>query len=172
MKYQLITLLLLLSIGSLQVSAGDDVSQSKTIQLDGNTSPPANIDDVHWLVGAWTGDAFGSKFEEVWNPPSAGSMVGMFKVFDEQQGVIFYELMLIVEEEGSLNFKVKHFNADFTGWESKDDYVNFPLVKIEENAIHFGGLSFYRKNENEMTAYVAIKQKDGSIKEEKLSYFK
>ena len=28
-------------------------------------------------------------------------------------------LLLLVEEEGSLSLKVKHFNADFTAWEDK-----------------------------------------------------
>ena len=45
--------------------------------------------------------------------PSAGSMVGMFKLFSEEQGVNFYEIMLIVEQENSLSLLVKHFTADF-----------------------------------------------------------
>ena len=36
----------------------------------------------------------------------------------------FYELMLLAEEEGSLVLKVKHFSADFTAWEDKEDYLS------------------------------------------------
>lgn len=141
-----------------------------TFKLDGDLRPAANIDQAAWLSGNWLGTAFGSSFEEVWNPPSANTMVGMFKVFDEKDGVSFYELMLIVEEHNSLTLKVKHFAADFTGWESKDDFVSFPLVKVDKQAIHFAGLSFYKTAKNKMIGYVAIGQKDGQPKEEKLTY--
>lgn len=141
-----------------------------TFKLDGETLPAANIKDVAWLSGNWQGTAFGSSFEEVWNPPSAGSMVGMYKVFDQKKGVSFYELMLIVREKQGLTLKVKHFSPDFGGWEDKDSFVSFPLIRADDNEIHFAGLSFYKINENEMTGYIAIGQRDGGIKEEKLTY--
>lgn len=42
-------------------------------------SPDATIDQVAWIQGSWQGEAFGGTVEEVWNSPSAGSMMGMFK---------------------------------------------------------------------------------------------
>ena len=103
-----------------------------TFQLDDPANQPsAKLNDVSWLVGNWVGTAFGAQIEEVWNPPSAGSMVGLFKVIRDEQ-VSFYEIMLIVEEEGSLNLKVKHFNADFSAWEEKTEHVTFRLVAIGE----------------------------------------
>jgi len=57
------------------------------------------------MVGSWTGEAFGGTFEEVWNPASLGTMVGLFK-FMGDDAVSFYELMLLTEEEGSLVLKV------------------------------------------------------------------
>ena len=111
---------------------------------EGESRPAATLEDAHWLVGAWTGTAFGKRFEEVWNAPSAGSMVGMFKLFDDT-GVAFYELLLLVVEEGTLSLKVKHFNADFSAWEDKQEHINFRLVKLEPEALHFGGISFYRR---------------------------
>ncbi len=139
-----------------------------TFRLDDPTNaPPATLDDVSWLVGNWVGTAFGSQIEEVWNPPSAGSMVGLFKVFQEE--VSFYEIMLLVEEEGSLNLKVKHFNADFSAWEEKTEHVTFRLVAIEEDAIHFSGLSFYRTGPDEFVGYIAMRYGD-EVREEKLQY--
>ena len=152
---------------------GNAAAQSRhtehTFKLDDpNKRPAATLADVSWLVGSWTGDAFGNRFEEVWNPPSAGSMVGMYKVLDGDQ-VSFYELMLIVEEERSLSLKVKHFNADFSAWEDKMGYVDFRLVRIENDAIHFSGLSFYRISDDEMHAFLVIGNGD-KIREEKLLY--
>ena len=135
---------------------------------DPANAPQATLEDVGWLVGDWVGTAFGAQIEEVWNPPSAGSMVGLFKVIHEEQ-VSFYEIMLLVEEEGSLSLKVKHFNADFSAWEEKDEYVTFRLVAIEEDAIHFSGLSFYRTGPDEFVGYIAMRYGD-EVREERLDY--
>ncbi len=135
---------------------------------DAESRPPATLENVSWLVGSWSGEAFGSTFEEVWNPPSAGSMIGLWKLLNDGQ-VVFYEIMLLVEEEGSLSLKVKHFNADFTAWETKEDFVRFRFVKYETDAVHFEGLSFYRIDENTMHAFIVMKH-EGNLREEKMVY--
>jgi hypothetical protein len=126
---------------------------------EGEQAPVATLEDAGWLAGSWSGTAFGSRFEEVWNAPSADSMVGMFKLLDDD-GVKFYELVLMTVEDNTLSLKVKHFNADFTSWEDKEDFVDFRLVKKEENALHFGGLSFYRRNDDLIDAYVVMKNEE------------
>lgn len=137
---------------------------------DPEIRPKATIEQITWLAGSWTGTAFDKQFEEVWNPPSAGSMVGMFKLFDQEKGVSFYELMLIVEQQGSLSLLVKHFSSEFVSWETKEDHVNFKLVAIKENELHFSGLSFYKVSDNEINAYLALRMKDDSLVEEKLVF--
>ena len=140
-----------------------------TLKLDDpDNRPAATLEDVAWLVGSWSGEAFGNKFEEVWNPPSAGSMIGFFKLLGGDE-VVFYELLLLVEEQGSLSLKVKHFNADFTAWENKEDYVTFRFVKAEQDALHFSGIGFYRVDEDTMHAYLRMRSGD-EIREEKLVY--
>ena len=135
---------------------------------DPDVRPPATLEDVSLLVGSWSGEAFGSSFEESWNPPSAGSMIGFFKLFDGDE-VAFYELLLLVEEHGSLSLKVKHFNPDFTAWEEKADYITFRFIKAEEDAVHFSGISFYRIDENTMYGYLVMRFGE-EIREEKLVY--
>jgi len=140
-----------------------------TFKLDDpENRPAATLDDVSWLVGNWSGEAFGSTFEEGWNPPSAGSMIGFFKLMDGDN-VVFYELLLLVEEEGSLSLKVKHFNADFTAWEEKADYVTFRYIKSDDDAIHFSGISFYRIDEDTMHGYIVFRNGE-EVREEQLVY--
>ncbi len=140
-----------------------------TYQLEpGEERPPASLEDASWLVGSWVGTGFGQRIEEVWNPPTAGSMVGMFKLYGEE-GVAFYELMLLVVEDGSLSLKVKHFDPDFTAWEEKADYGEFRLVKKEEAALHFHGLSFYRRDDDVIDVYIVIRRND-SWSEHHLAY--
>ncbi len=141
----------------------------KTFRLEDGMSPvAATLDEVHWLVGNWVGDAFGSKFEEVWNAPSAGSMVGLFKLYDTK-GVKFYEILTLVEAGGSLEMRVKHFSEEFVAWEEKSDFISFPLVAIEKDAIHFSGLSFYKIDQNRIDGYIRMRRKTG-VSEEKLEY--
>lgn len=163
---------LILLLGGLLLAGAvtaQSVKTEHTFKLDNvDARVPATLDDVAWMVGAWTGDAFGGTFEEVWNPPSLGTMVGMFKVLGDEK-VNFYELLLLAEEEGSLVLKVKHFHADFTAWEDKDDYVTFRLVSISPDAAHFSGLSFYRKGDDEIHTFLAL-HSDEKVWEEKLVY--
>lgn len=162
------TLLSLLAAIALQAHAQSPRTEH-TFQLDGDTRPQATLTQVAWLAGSWEGEAFGERFEEVWNPASGGSMVGMFKLMNGDD-VGFYELMLLVEEEGSLSLKVKHFNPDFSAWEDKKDYVDFKLVKVEPDAVHFSGLSFYRRGDDAIDGYIVMRTNDGAISEEKLVY--
>jgi len=135
---------------------------------DAESRPAATIEDAAMLIGSWQGEAFGSQFEESWNPPSAGSMIGFFKLFDEDD-VAFYELLLLVEEDGSLSLKVKHFSAEFNAWEDKEDYVTFRFIKADEDAVHFSGISFYRVDKNTLHGYIVMRNGE-DIREEKLVY--
>lgn len=159
-------LLLGLAIGSAQAQTQ---RSEHTYRLDDPAArPAATLEDVAWLAGSWTGTAFGQRFEEVWKSPSAGSMVGLFKLYDGDQ-VSFYELLLLIEEEGSLAIRVKHFSPEFVAWEEKSDYVSFPLVRVDENAVHFSGLSFHRVDDDTIVGYIVMKN-DAGIREEKLEY--
>jgi len=163
----------LAALAMLVVGAANAQSQhtEHTLKLDDSEArPPATLADVEWLVGSWAGPAFGGTAEEVWNPPSAGSMLGMFKLVQDGE-VTFYELLALVEQEGSLELKVKHFNADFTAWETKEDYITFRFISADDNVIHFSGISFYRVNEDEIHVYLALHNEEKTW-EEKLVYIR
>jgi hypothetical protein len=165
--FRLVTVFALLLAGHAALAQSQRTEH--TFKLDEpENRPAATLDDVSWLVGNWSGEAFGNTFEEGWNPASAGSMIGFFKLMDGDE-VAFYELLLLVEEEGSLSLKVKHFNADFTAWEDKADYVTFRYVKSDDDAIHFSGVSFYRIDVDTMHAYLVLRSGE-EISEEQLVY--
>ncbi len=159
---------LLLCIGT---AAAQSQRTEHTLNLDDPDNPPAaSLADASLLVGSWTGNAFGGTFEQVWNPPSAGSMVGLFKLMHDSE-VSFFEILLLAEEEGTLNLKVKHFNADFSAWEDKKEHITFRFIKAEEDALHFSGISFYRISDDEMHAYIVMRSGD-EVREEKLVYLR
>ncbi len=117
--------------------------------------PAASIEDMAWLAGSWEGEAFGGRFEEVWSEPSGGTMMGMFKLLQDGEPA-FYELQLIVEEEGSLTWQVKHFNPDFEAWEEKPDYVSFRLVEITRDAAYFSGMTLKKIDADSLQVFLAM----------------
>ncbi|MDJ0655836.1 MAG: DUF6265 family protein [Xanthomonadales bacterium] len=160
---------LALIVGSAVTGAAELRTEHTYGLSEGEARPQATLEDAAFLAGSWTGTAFGKQFETVWNPPSQGSMVGLFKLFDDQ-GVSFYEILLLtVDEEGALSLKVKHFTPDFIAWEEKEDFINFRLVKLSEDELHFSGLSFYRRGDDRMDGYIVMRNGD-QLSEQHLVY--
>jgi hypothetical protein len=144
------------SLALMAVTAlGADKVTAHTVKLSaGEKSPPATLADMRWLTGHWTGEAFGGKTEELWTEPAGPNMSGLYRLVKGEQ-TIFYEIMVVAEENGSLVFRLKHFNADLTGWEEKNEVRSFPLVAKQDGAMHFEGMSFHPAGD-ELTVYLAV----------------
>jgi hypothetical protein len=139
------------------------------------TRPAATLDAVWWLAGGtWRGDGLGGVTEEIWSTPAAGAMMGMFRVLKPGaaggQELVFYEFLTFVEQDGSLALKLKHFNADLTGWEEKGGFVTFRLARVTPEAIYFDGLTFRREGKDKMTIFLALRERNGTLREEVFRY--
>ncbi len=149
---------------------GQQPNTENTVRLaEGATSPPATLGDMAWLAGSWTGEGLGGQVEEIWSPPQAGAMMGMFRLLRDGK-TVFYELMTLVEEGGSLVLRLKHFGPDLTGWEEKAETVDFPLVAVAGDRLLFDGLTFSRHGNDAVTIYVAISAEDGAVRDEAFRY--
>ncbi|MFO0921693.1 MAG: DUF6265 family protein [Pirellulales bacterium] len=139
-------------------------------QLEPNAeSPKAKLSDLQWIVGTWNGKGLGGNNDEVWSSAESGSMMGMYRHHKDGK-IVFYELMIITEEKGSLLLRIKHFDAQLKGWESREESKEFPLVAVEKDAVYFAGLSFHRVNANRIDVDVAIQGKDGKSEELRFEY--
>ncbi len=123
-----------------------------------------SFDDFEWLVGFWEGEAFGGHFEEVWLPESGGSMSGIFKLITNDS-VSFYEIFTITFDSTDPVLRVKHFNADLTGWEEKDEVVTFPFISAGDGEIRFDGLTYRKRSDKTMQIILKIKNSDGKVTE-------
>lgn len=158
-----------LIIGILLSQVSIVLAQNTMKLADGENSPPAAVEELAWLEGHWTADALGGTAEEIWSAPKAGAMMGMFRA--EREGEIsFYEFFTIQQKNGTLLLQIKHFNGDLTGWEEKNETVDFPLVKLEDRAVWFDGLTMRLIDENHLTVYVRSENRDGSETELVFSY--
>ncbi len=129
----------------------------------------AKIEDVAWISGHWAGEALGGRCEEVWLPPRAGSMIGMYRLTKSGK-TVFFELFSLSEVDSSVVLRLKHFHPDLKGWEEKDETIDFPLVAFTETDLFFDGLTFHKVNDNEITVFLAIRSEDGQLREETFSY--
>ncbi len=152
---KIIILGLLVLIGISHGQASDSINDSVT------------IDDLAWLAGHWEGEAFGSVCEEIWSRPSASTMVGTFKLFNDDK-VIFYEIMILSVDSTGPHVTLKHFNPDLTGWEEKNDVVTFPFKNYSDNFLELEGISYHRFAVDSLLITVGTHMKDGTITEEKI----
>ncbi len=151
-KEFLITLLVtLIALAPLVTTAEES---SETINTE------VTIDDLTWLTGRWIGDGFGGTVEEVWNQPLGGSMTGSFKLVSKNE-ISFYEIMTLTVEDGTPTVRLKHFNADLTGWEEKDEVISFEFISLSENNLHLNGISYQRTHPDSLIITVGSQSAEG-----------
>jgi hypothetical protein len=135
---------------------------------------PAGLDQLGWLAGTWRGQGLGgAPAAETYSSPQAGQIFGTFVQEDGKGGVQFYELVQIVPRGGSLVYRLRHFNADLTGWEDAKagKAVEFVLVAVEGDAFHFNGLTVRRDGADGLRTAVRIDSRDGKpAREASFSY--
>ena len=138
--------------------AAQTASTDNTVRLaDGAASPAARVADLAFLAGSWRGPGVdGGDSEEIWAEPAAGQMMGVFRQFRDGKPR-FYEFMLMSEVGDTVELRIKHFNPDVTGWEEKDKYTTFKLVKVEGQNAWFSGLTFKRQG-NSLKIYLALRR--------------
>ena len=78
-------------------------------------SAEISIDQLAFFAGHWSGDVVGGVAEEGWFAPSGGTMIGAFRVM-QNNVTLFSEFFLIEESDEGIIFRFKHFNNDYTTW--------------------------------------------------------
>ncbi|MCH6199422.1 DUF6265 family protein [Aquiflexum sp. LQ15W] len=139
-----VLLLLLVFLFSIKGNA-QEVLHLDQAQPAGNGS----IQELDWLAGYWIGTGLGGDCEELWLPPMDNSMIGTFRFIMEGE-LIFSEYMHMIEEDGRLSLKIKHFNRDLTAWEEKEDWTVFKFIKTEGQTAYFSGITFHRAGDELM----------------------
>lgn len=144
-------------------------AQETRIAPEGHVPPPATVSQLDWLVGQWVGEGIGdAPAMESWLPPTGGTMVGTFIQQNDDGSIIFTEHMYLTEQDGSLEVRLKHFNADLTGWEDKEGMVRFRLVALEDCAAYFSALTY--RCDGEGGLLVAVRMKSDKPEPQELAF--
>lgn len=136
---------------------------------DAPPRPKAAIADAAWLSGRWVGEGMGGTFQQAMSDPAQGRILGYFTLVQGEK-VIFHQLILLVEHEGSLTLKVKHFTPDFVGWEDKEKALEFPLISASPDTLAFRAMIFRRTGPDTMTLTIRMTSRDGTGRDEVLRY--
>jgi hypothetical protein len=160
---------LLAALAFLLAALAPAVAQETRTAAPGAAPPPARVADLAWLAGEWEGEGITGPAREVYSRPVGGQMTGHF-VQTRDGGIWFFEIMSIAEVNGSLEYRLKHFNADLSGWEERADVRTFPLVAVEEGAWYFDGLTIRRDGPDGMIGAVRIAHDDGTTSEAVFRY--
>jgi hypothetical protein len=97
-------------------------------------------------------------------PARGGVMTGTFRFLHEDK-LEFSEIFQLAEHDGKWTLRRKHFHGDMKGWEEKDNFVEFPLVKVEPNALYFNRLSCKLNETGDLDVFLAMRNKDGALNE-------
>lgn len=121
--------------------------------------------DYSWLEGRWEGEAFGGTTESIWSPPSEdGTMIGLFRLFNADGSIGVYQFILL-DETG---MKIKHFNSDLLGWETKDKFVTFEMIDFDKDRIQMESLVYERKSDDEIITRLEV-SRGGEVTTETLT---
>jgi hypothetical protein len=157
-------------LATIGVTGGQEKPTTHTRKLqEGASSPPARIEDFAWISGHWTGEAFGGRCDEIWSPPQAGCMIGLYRLVKDDQPV-FFEILSLSEVGDTVVLRLKHFHPDLKGWEEKDETIDFRLVAVTENELFFEGMTFRRTSPDQLDVYLAVRPKDGPVREHAFTY--
>lgn len=137
---------------------------------EGEQPANGNIQDLEWVVGYWEGPGLGGECEEVWLPAKDGQMMGTFR-FWNKGNLLFSEFFHLIQDGESLTLKLKHFGADLSGWEEKEEWVEFKLIEMGENVLYLDGLTMKRIGD-QMKVWVSMGSKNGQTSIGEFTYTK
>ena len=100
------------------------------------------LSDLGWLEGCWEGTGFGTRVGECWMSAPGGRLTGVFQMLDADGSQTMSEIFVLDHFEYGPAIRLKHFHADLTGWEGRDDFVVFPLRETGPDFARFDGLTY------------------------------
>lgn len=152
-------LFIIYMILSTSILAQIELTQN-TLQADsGFSHDKTSLTQFSLLSGEWIGEAFGGIVEEYWTEPFGNSVVGLFKL-TSSDSTVFTEFFQLALHDENYQLRLKHFWYDLIGWEEKEEFVTFQFIKKENNRLYFNGLTYERNDDNNMTVYLAMHNKE------------
>jgi len=75
--------------------------------------------DFAWLEGRWQGSWGPRTAEQTWSSPTAGMMLGTFRLVENEKTLVI-EMFTLVDKPDGINLYIRHFTPDLVPWEKSD----------------------------------------------------
>jgi Domain of unknown function (DUF6265) len=133
-----------ISLARAQQSSGANSQSKATLVTAADPLPPSpqaqkvpavKLTDLGWLEGRWRGDWGPRVAEQVWMPPKAGLMLGVFRLIEGDKPLVI-ELFSMVQKPDGINFYFRHFTPELIPWEKSEATV-LNLVNVDGRKINF-----------------------------------
>jgi len=159
--------LLVTCVGAAVSSLAHAQDQVEVLSRDDvNEVARTSLASFEWLVGQWRGAGFDGEVEEVWVGPAGKEMQGMFRLVKEDK-VVLRELMTLIDQEGRVTLRVKHFGPDFDAWEETKESADFELLRFDTGRFQFDGLTLTH-DANQLTMHLIVTDSAGEKRIERI----
>lgn len=99
--------------------------------------PKNTLAQFAWLAGYWQGQWGPRLAQQVWMPPQAGTMVGVFQL-SENTKTLVVEIYTIVSTPNGISLRVRHFTSSLVPWPAdKSGPALLNLKSIDSKSIVF-----------------------------------
>lgn len=126
-----------------------------------------DLNELAWLEGCWEGTGFNNRIGECWMSAPDGRLTGMFQMIAPDGGQTLSEFFVLDAFRDATAIRLKHFNADLSGWEARDEYVVFELLETGPDFARFDGLEYRRDDQGRLIIHVTV-SRDGEESVERL----
>jgi len=139
-------------------------------------SGAGTLENLAWIVGAWEGNGLGGDVEEYWSPAAGKSMMGTFRILNDDHTSL-YEFLLIEEEPSKTMLRFKHFDPGYEPWEEKA--LSFKLMEVafgkavfeaEDKAQNPGRMTYSLTTDGKLSVVVSTFDKQGEQHEFGVKY--
>lgn len=125
-------------MGIPQTSACVVLIWSLFVPVTAGAGAPRTVDALAWMAGHWSGTNPNEVSEEIWLPPAAHGMVGMWRWAVDGK-LRLYELLSLEEENGQVFMRLRHFRPNLHALEERDAPFVLTAVTAGEREVVFEG---------------------------------
>jgi hypothetical protein len=144
------------------------------VAVAGAAEPVADVKDLGFLAGHWSGAVEGFLADEIWSPAANGSLMGVYREMKDGK-TTFFEFLTIEQEDVGPVLRLRHFKPAMKALDT--DPSVFTLTKFSRgNAVFEGGtkspvrLTFVQKGPDRLDILLEHKRENGEWTHELFAY--
>ena len=129
------------------------------------------VEDLSWLSGHWVATHGDLRFDDVYSEPRNGSIMGMFRVVQDDV-VRTYGIMSFSDTEDGVLYRYRRMTPDLAPLEKLGHVIERPLLRIKGKTAIFKDMRIELINRNKMHLSLELTHVDGSTEQSKVVFYR